>query len=208
MWCQNKKLDVKMYYHAESGSFGLLGKQAWDDFKDLRVLEWYSCREDFHNDTHPVFSHHLNDNKLDLSRFLFVLDRPMKAQRVAAFIGKFEGLLESKPCSSFGPTPKSDVIWCRPAAWWRKSHARRSLFTGLIRTSLYYDPARDNFNDALNYRTYTRRTRKAIDYFIKGHTTFRGNTFDGWQSTFEYRSDAEIQRMLVKPGVKVHVAGK
>lgn len=150
------------------------------------VHQWFYCREIWHG-------------HLYLLKLFFYSHRNGRGDNVAAFMRKVEDMLHVYPRSEFGPTQRKTIMWVRPSVWWTKPTMRRSLFTILLRAGEKYNPALDNFYDALYSDPYTDNTRYAVARFLNGHTIYKGKR-KGWYNQFYLRSPSheEIDLLLVK----------
>ena len=209
MWCEKNTLDVSGGWGGKRGYFGLIGRSKWSN--DLRILSWYECREDWHRDTNPGDTSGMDYyGKAERTRFAFCVGDTKKGPAVAALIAKVEAQLglPSRVRSRFGPTYRHDVIWFRQAAWWRRDHMRRYLFTALMRAGLWYNPAKDNFDYALSRRVYTSRTTRAIKHFLGGRTVYalKSGAQEGWLNVFKDKTDQQIMSLLLEPKANLDVA--
>ncbi len=79
---------------------------------------------------------------------------------------------------------------------------RRSLFSLLLRVAHKYSMEKDNFEEALYSIEMTKQSRSAIEYFLSGHTRYKGK-MRGWYNQFGHpkrRPDSErLGKLLVLP---------
>ncbi len=164
---------------------------------------WEKCRERFSNeiDCETIgffFSHHSH-----------------QSENVAEFIFKSEEILELSQRSVYSHTDKDIILWIEPSRFWMDCWLKRSLLTILLRCGMYYDPAKDNYEDALfgdgsdkdQAREYVYKTRQAIMRFMFGFTKFvipdsvtvpTGSLHSAlWVRVFEDRSVKELKTILV-----------
>lgn len=145
----------------------------------------------------------------------FFSHNPGQSQNVAGFIAKSEEILELSQRSLFSETDQNIVMWVEPARFWMDCWIRRSFLTILLRCGMYYDPDRDNYEDALfgsgedkdQAREYTHKTRLAVMRFLFGFTKFvmppdvsepTGNLQSKlWVEVFKDRSIKELKTILV-----------
>lgn len=136
----------------------------------------------------------------------------IEGKRVAGFIGKFEEKLgiSCRGRCKFGPISSHDGVWIEVSSFWRASCARRSLFTILLRCGRSFDTGCGTkeaveaaFKRALTTEQYSRRTKDAIEFFLKGGTRinekglFRSGR--GWYSILENLSAKQVKEHLRKP---------
>lgn len=133
-----------------------------------------------------------------------------QGEDVALFIEKVESVLELKESSKYAITNRPHILWIEPSAFWRTCSMKRSLLTCLLRSSIVYEPGRDNFQEALFSHEYLKRTRKALMRFLFGFTAYTGDAIGpnydganlvskGWLSVFEFKDEGFIRQALVSP---------
>lgn len=205
MWCPDEKRECLSNFRSRHGYFGRIGQDKLERDGRVRVISWFSCREDFHWDTNLMMSGKSRVNTIpDRKRFVFDGGEMGTIQSIVAFIGEFESRLGIVKGSRFGPTLKPNVIWVEPAVFWRKHAMRRSLYTALLRCGDGYKLNNSDFNKTLKSKEYTHSTLAAVHYFLMGNTTYRGRIM-GWQAAFEGKSTEEIQNLLVNTRDRKHV---
>jgi len=134
-------------------------------------LDWSMCREQF--------SEKFNQN----TKGLFFSFHPNKFQNVKSFIEKTEQILKEISFqdleSSVFVETNLNILWIEPSQFWMRCCMKRSLFTILLRCSLFYDF--NNYEQVLLYSEYSRKTQVAIKRFMCGFTEFENidNTFQG-----------------------------
>ncbi len=175
------QIDVK------EGSFAL----------EATPISWETCRERFgkafQQDTPGFYFKH----------------RSGGGRAVASFLVKTESVLRQEP-SRFAETNRDSVLWIEPSDFWKSCPMRRSLLTVLLRCGIVYDPARDNYEEALFTQEYVVPTRRAIMRFLFGFTQYQGPSLAtdstiqirGWKSIFEGKTEADIKQWLVWPNGK------
>lgn len=172
-----------------------------------KSVHWDHCREQFaakFNETTSgfFFSHPVN-----------------KGENVAEFLAKFEtilaaGLTTPFSFSHYAKTTRETILWVAPARFWVDCHMKRSLLTLVMRCGMNYDPAADNFDDALfgeqfKETQYARETRPALMRFMFGFTRYTGSLPNlgsytsvikhGWREEFMKMDEPTIRRRLVLP---------
>lgn len=183
---------------AEPGRFAM-------DTEAPKQPSWEKCRERF-------------ACKMDNEMLGFFFSHgPNQSVSVAGFIAKSEEILDLSERSHFSLTDKEIIMWVEPARWWMSCWVRRSFFTILLRCGMYYDPERDNYEEALfGYgtekdaaREYTHMTKLAVMRFLFGFTKFvlpggiiapkSDETLHStlWVKVFENRSIKELKTILV-----------
>jgi hypothetical protein len=166
---------------------------------------WEKCREKFARYMLPetegfFFSHNRN-----------------QGSNVAGFLAKSEEILELSDRSNYSHTEKDIILWVAPARFWMNCWVKRSFLTILLRCGMYYDPERDNYEEALfgngteadAAREYTNKTRLAVMRFMFGFTKFvapagvtepaASETIHSklWVEVFKDRSIKELKTILV-----------
>lgn len=165
---------------------------------------WEHCREQF-------------AGKIDgtINGFFFS-HGPNQGENVAGFMAKTEEILELPARSRYFFTDKDFAMWFEPADFWKPCDMRRSLMTLFLRCGMWYDPEKDNYEQALfgdvtitgdKAREYSQATRLAIMRFLYGFTTFvrpkemplpmPGLQKNGWVEVFRGKSIKEIKTLLV-----------
>ncbi len=143
--------------------------------------QWFWCRDLWHFESRKV-------------RLFLYSHLPCKGRAIVSFLRQFEDIVKVQPLSKFGPTQRKTVTWIEQSKWWTSS-MRRSLFTLLMRASVRYNF--ENFYEALYSIEMTRETRPAIERFMAGHTSYRGNR-TGWYSQFGRNLSLEqLEKLLV-----------
>lgn len=174
-----KTLYVDTPYVPEEGSFAKYHSLSEERYK---IIQWYYCRELFHN--------HLKD--VDL---FFFAHKVGCANNVIKFMQRIEDITGC-PKSNFGPTQRKNIIWIQPSIWWKKS-IKKSLFTILLRCGNNYSVNRDNFEDALFSYAYASDTKHAINRFLNGFTLCLSHK-RGWHKQFKNKSSVFVNKLLVK----------
>ena len=152
---------------------------------DRPRLEWIKCRE--------RFGDLLSSGKAD--GFFFSHERN-DAEQIIRFIWKTEDILEVRN-SVFGKTNRPYATWI-DLDFWRDNYLKRSLLLILIRSGLHYDPAKDNYEEALYSEKYLVETKPAVMRFLFGFTRcLTGNS--GWLTTFNKMSIGDIKKKLMLP---------
>jgi hypothetical protein len=166
---------------------------------------WEKCRE--------RFACKLN---VETEGFFFSHNKN-QSPNVAGFIAKSEEILELTDRSNYFLTAKDDILWIAPTRFWMNCWMKRSFLTILLRCGMYYDPERDNYEDALfgtseekdAAREYTQKTRLAVMRFLFGFTKFirpegvaEPNPTETlhsklWVEVFKDRSVKELKTILV-----------
>lgn len=201
----SEKLQVVMprsTTRVKPGSFAYL---EWARGGKVQVKHWLYCREAF-------------QSYFEKRKMLFACGRDNGAN-VAAFIQRIEKKLKLAPeyRSRFGPTNRTSIMWIRVSPFWSTGMIKKSLFTALLRAGINYDPRRKNFEEAMYICPYTRRTKYAVNRFLRGYTKYSGRTNWesraipqlGWYNVFYIGqgshitpippTQAEIRKLLVKP---------
>ena len=173
-----KKLDCPVCTVA-SGSYAAAG----DGHGKITYSGFVRCRETFqHQFAGPI---------------LFVCP-PGSSVDIAAFVNRFEREMHHETVSQFAPTSWNRLLWVSPAPFWLKNSMRKSLFTVLLRAGMRYDAKKDNFKEALYSVKYLSRTKVAVEFFLKGHTWYKGNA-DGWVNQFGgLRKEEDVAPLLRK----------
>lgn len=96
------------------------------------------------------------------------------------------------------------TIILRLCPFWLANDTRRSLVTLFIR-AFVISPTKP-LDEALNAYSLGRRVKKAVSHFMSGHVnptydqlTHRGAGYVGFVSFFSGRTQAQIERLLIKP---------
>jgi len=135
----------------------------------MTVGQWYYCRDLWHTESRTA-------------RLFLYSHVAGKSRAIAAFIRRFEEIMQIAPFSKIGPSQRKTITWIDQADWWKTS-MRRSLFTLLLRVAPKYVSDKDNFYEALYGIEMTRQSRPAIERFMAGHATYMGR-MRGWYSQF------------------------
>ena len=158
-------------------------------------LEWIGCRERIaalfkENTTHLFFS-------------------VEQSETVARFIHKTEEIINLPEHTTFQRTNRNHILSITPQTFWTQCPIRRSLFTILLRQGLRYNPAQDNYEDALFHndlltRNYTTLTKPAVTRFLFGFTHYNGPTtavhnIPGWVTLFKNATPKIIRERLIQP---------
>lgn len=175
---------------------------------------WESCRD--------VFKNHFQQN---VEGFFFSI-KGTSHELIAEFVWNFEKILRVSGCelkhSSFSKTSRPTLLWTAPSEFWKECELRRSLFTILVRTALFY--RQTNFEDCLFdftekgnkwARKYLKTTKEALERFMLGYTQINyehkriaqlskgsQSTF-GWLQVFGGVPSSALKTMLVSPS-KLH----
>jgi hypothetical protein len=140
---------------------------------------WWDCRELFQDDftkkTETILFAHKSGHY----------------PRIRTFISIAEELLDA-PASEVGPTHRKTITYIIPSDFWTQYPIRRSLFSILLRASVGF---RGDFDSALYRNSYVASTRKAVERFFGGHTTYNGRK-SGWCDQFRGKSTKQLQRLL------------
>lgn len=196
IFAENKSIFVVSKI-PEAGQFAL-------DVPPPKQPHWWHCREEFAGRFGP-----------ETPGFFFTV-RPDESVRVAGFLTKSEEVLSLPEVSRFSHTDKESVMWIEPSRFWTDCDMKRSLLTILLRCGTYYDPVRDNFEEALfgilrandKAREYAQATRSAILRFFFGFTRFVRPSYisvpvagdlqrTGWVEVFQNRPIKELKSLLV-----------
>jgi len=176
-----KDVESECYYTSPIGSFAL-AKKHQNGFQ--RKGYWLDCREDFDRawrqskSTIFFFKDDDEQNKR----------RHGKSARVAAFINEVETRLKVRPRTQFFAFKNTrNVTGIQFSNWWKENHARRQLFTILLRCGINFTGK--NFQNALfsDEEEYMKGTREAVERFFEGYTHCRRRLCDwnGWFNFFE-----------------------
>lgn len=164
-------------------------------------LTWEKCREQFSYKFTEV-----------LQGFYFC-HVPLEGYNVASFIAKTEEIigfvdfLHSYASSQFCQTDRENVLWVEPSRFWSKCEMRRQLFTILLRSGMNYNPAINNYEQALWSKdkmgnNYALETQLAIMRFLFGFTQYVNDVVNyktGWWTTFKDRPEQTVRKLLVRP---------
>jgi hypothetical protein len=196
MWSDEVKQIVNAYETYE-GYLGVPRTYTDDHGKSFPggTVSWYSCREDFHNQSRGVRLFYFSFSGASPSQVTAVAHRP---KAICAFIDKFEDKLGLNIRTKMGPTNRGQAIWIQRPMWWTCENMRRSLYTALLRAGMNYDLNKDNFDQTLRSRDYTGATMPAVDRFLKGFTSYKGDRI-GWQSAFYSMTPKSLESALVLP---------
>jgi hypothetical protein len=185
------KYKVPDIDNAMPGQFGLRKtKYNSKTFDSDYYFIWYACRESFQNDWYGTLD--TNFEKI----FFYVCDKV----NTASFIKKAEDTLGLWIRTKFYHTTDPNICVVTPAPFWRNNSLRMSLFTILLRASLDYG-AGQNWLECLFENNYAQSTRRAIMYFLDGHTVplkKSDNFVDGWRNQFAYY-DGPLDEVLRRP---------
>ena len=179
----------------EPGRFAL-------DAEAPKQPSWDHCREQFAyklnvETTGFFFSHNAN-----------------QSDNVAGFMAKSEEILDLPERSKYRTTDRDIVTWVEPARFWMNCWLKRSLLTIFLRCGMHYDPAADNFEDALwgpgvpgdKSREYVKLTKPAVMRFMFGFTKFVPGDIveptgalqkDLWVEVFKECSVKKLKMLLV-----------
>lgn len=149
---------------------------------------WYGCRELF-------LSYSF---KAGMKRFLFSHYGNRTHDYIKKFIAECEERLglPADQRSQILPTNNVNFSVVCVSDWWRTVPIRKALFTILLRAGQAYNDKR-TFEQALYSNEYATDTQYAIERFFKGYTLLKGKNY-GWVENFEYKSNKEIDKRLVK----------
>lgn len=192
------------------------GRYALDAVKPKQP-SWEKCRERFACKLNP-----------ETEGFFFSHNKD-QSSNVAGFIAKSEEILELSDRSNYCLTERDIIMWVAPARFWMDCWMKRSFLTILLRCGMYYDPERDNYEEALfgngtendAAREYTHKTRLAVMRFMFGFTKFirpegvveplASETLHSklWVEVFKDRSIKELKTILVaeKPAHNFGILG-
>jgi hypothetical protein len=171
------------HYMPTFGSFAI-GQKKGRNY--LTIGYWYNCREAFAN----VFT--------SKTKYIVFYHRKNAGQRITKFINRIEKQVKVWPRSEITGIknrPGSQISVMKVSRWWTKNPARKSLLTILLRCGENYKW--NNFEKALKSNLYIRKTKKAVDKFLQGHTRWVG-FFAGWFDQFNSYSDEDSIEKLVK----------
>jgi len=173
------------------------------DAESPKQPSWEACREQFASKINA-----------DTVGFFFS-HQPGQIENVAGFMAKSEEILDLDERSKYSHTDKPIVMWVEPARFWMNCWVKRSFLTILLRCGMYYDPEKDNYEEALfgegsytdKAREYTQVTRPAVMRFMFGFTKFvappdllvpTGTLHRTlWVEVFKNRSVKELKHLLV-----------
>jgi len=172
---------------------------------DRPRIEWIDCRERFGgllNTAVPGF---------------FFSHRHKDPEQVIRFIWRTEEILETEK-SIFAKTNRPYASWIdfAPNSIWKESYLKRSLLLILLRSGLNYDPAKNNYEEALYSEKYLNETKPAVMRFLFGFTYCDKTSFDtnghpnGWFTTFGGMQNGEIKKWLLLPpdkSLKIPILG-
>lgn len=153
----------------------------------IQISGWYHCRDGFHG---------VNANMQQMA----MVHPNGVGVNIAAFIYRIEKIcLKHSKLTVCGPTSQARITWIKPAEFWVRQPARRSLFTALLRAGMKYDPQTDNFEKALFNAQYIKGTKAAVKRFLDGYT-WSDNSQSGWYDRFAHCRGDDLKKMLrMKP---------
>ena len=151
---------------------------------DVPGNEWIDCRERFGGLLHATVDG------------FFFSHRHKDAEQVIRFIWRTEEILEVEK-SVFAKTNRPYASWI-DLGFWKHNYLKRSLLLILLRAGLNYDPARNNYEEALYSEKYLAETKPAVMRFLFGFTHIDRAT-SGWYTTFMDMKPVEVKRWLVLP---------
>lgn len=146
---------------------------------------WHDCRESFapsfKKDTkHFLFAHRPN-NGTSILNFINDFERRLKLKSFTQLVGCSNRVNSRNSVGATMRSQKTGISLVIPSSFWKRTNLRRQLFTILLRCGRNY---KGNFEQALYSHSYTKRTKVAIEKFLKGKTRYRGKINGGWVSTF------------------------
>lgn len=181
---KDKKFTPSLHVSVRNGSFGL----------DVPPHQFETCRERFGPkwgvETEGIYFTHPDHQGV----------------AVATFIKKTEMILNQKEFSQFSLTNHDNVLWVEPTYFWKSCRMKRSLLTIMLRAGMVYEPALDNYEQALFTEQWAKPTKLAVMRFLFGFTKYIGPTIDdqtniesrGWKFVFEGHDD-DVKQYLVWP---------
>lgn len=175
-----------------------------DDSEPYFSSYWDTCREQFAK----------KFNKDSLGFFLSVQEN---VSQTCKFIQACEDLLRIHRRSKFFYTDMKNVIFIRPAEFWKSCYIRRSLLTLLCRNGIFYNDNLEKtlFGEVPNVKMdkidscykFARETKFAImrffagyNYYI-GHGPLKNDLFPekhGWAVEFTNKSKNYVKNVLIK----------
>lgn len=172
MWIADRRDELSdVLYAPDHGAFGRTYDSQQDNGGKVRVYDWVTCREEFHEENRHLRKYY----------YCHGLPAPSRGRAISVFLDKIEdrlGLTEAQR-TKMGPTNKRGICWVEVSAWWRGYSLRRSLFTALLKDGRSYRISLDNFEQTLADGLYTRPTRPALERFLGGNTHYWGS-YRGW----------------------------
>ena len=155
---------------------------------------WWKCREQFA----PYFT--------DITKEILFTCKAGNQERIALFIERCEQILKISSSkldhSKFSTTDKNFVLHVNPSEFWTAQEMRRQVFTILLRCGQFYEPKKDNVEEALWSEPYAVETKDAIIRFFFGCNNFITDSkyIDkiGWVNTFKGKTKEQIIKQLVK----------
>lgn len=181
------RIPLNRGIYSGTGNFGVINKS----IINKKRIEWYHCRELFHSCFDGMFSGIFKRRK----GFLFVVKH---RGNTIKFIRQFEehlNLPEEERCL-FRYTDDNNVIYIMPGSFWSEQRMRMSLFTILLRASLYFKDG-TSWKDALYSTYYSKNTSEAIHRFLDGYTVYTG-FLHGW--VLQFNGSRRINDLLIHPG--------
>jgi len=172
-------------------------------------FNWYKCREEF-------------SNRFEASTTGFFFGHKPEAiyfEKIVKFIEKTENVLslvnDIKNRTTFKKTTRPWAIWLEPSSFWTCQLVRRSLFTILLRASFFYDPKKDNYDEALFQEKYLQQTKLAVCRFMFGYTNLKNaeqmtGGSNGWYAHFNSADKQTVINCLVPPAeakIKKNILG-
>lgn len=191
----------------ESGSFAVQPE-------NNKVLDWIHCRDTFSNcftkETEGFyFSHKVDRRRIAsfIEKTEMILEQRMEPEPQLRLFA--DGLTAHFQASLFQYTNRDHATWVVPCGFWKQIYIRRSLFTLLLRAGQCYDPAIDNYEDALYSISYLHTSKDAVMRFLFGFTDFHVDQWScGWAATFCHKDIDEIrEKLIAKDNAEVSLIG-
>jgi hypothetical protein len=154
------------------GQFGMIrygSRYFYRDWPRAIFMEWYNCRDSFH----------YNFDQSWYKQFFYACPY----ETVRDVIGEVENELGLTFKSKIRKCDVKDVVWIKPARFWRAQPIRLSLFTILLRAAQHYEGDLDKMIMADGQAS---NTKEAIDYFLSRHCYYTGSE-KGWYQQFDTR---------------------
>lgn len=178
----------QFYYNSHAGKFFLFNSKK-------NIISYIrSCRVEFawhftKRTTHIGFHYHLLDFE-KLNHFFTKRENKLKLEKRTVF-----HKVENHP----------NLVIIELSPFWVENSTRRSLFTMLLRASIYYD---NDFYAALNKYDLTKlpNIQNAIKYFFEGNVnpTYKNWTrrddegYSGFYAQYRNSDEEHLKKMLVK----------
>jgi len=190
-------------YDFEVPGFSLLYKKRANSCD----TSWTSCRDQFQE----VMQR--DDNIKENGMLLAISDSNNKdlaqsrVRDVATFLRQIEKKLKLRKFTRFGRTNLPGVLYLKPSEFWTKDKMRVSLMTLLLRCGRHYRRNKENFKRALFSDAYAKRTKVAIERFMRGNTYYQesvGSFYEGWLSAFRKQKKVQVNKLLKKKAAKIN----